>query len=405
MSIDNSIRDQFPILRRNVNGKPLIYFDNAATTQKPQCVIDAISQFYSTHNSNIHRSAHTLAVESTTLYETTRESITQFINAAHSRQIVFTRGTTESINLVMYAWAQHTISKGDEILISGMEHHSNMVPWQFICNQKNATLKIIPVTPNGTIDIEAYEKLLSPKTKLVACTYISNSLGTVNPIKDIITKAHHVNARVLVDAAQAVAHTAIDVQQLNCDFLVFSAHKMYGTTGVGFLYAKENILHEMQPFHYGGEMIKQVTYNTSTYADLPFKFEAGTPNIADVVACNAAITFINNIGLSTIHKHEQTILTYATERCAEIEGLKIVGNASNKAPIISFTLNNAHTYDIAVLLDKMGIAVRSGHHCCMPLMQHLHLESGTCRASFALYNTTSEIDAWIDALDRVQRML
>lgn len=404
IELDN-IRKDFPILNEKVNNKPLVYLDNAATTQKPQVVIDAISNYYTHTNSNIHRSAHTLASNATELYENSRDTIQKFLNAKYRHEINFTRGTTEGINLVMYSWAMHNIHEGDEIIISALEHHSNLVPWQQLCTQKKAKLLIIPINEHGELMMDIYYKQLSVKTKLVCCVHTSNSLGTINPVKDIIEKAHLFGAKVLIDGAQAVAHAFIDVQALDADFFVFSGHKLFGPTGIGVLYAKESILNEMNPFHYGGEMIKTVSYETTTFNDLPYKFEAGTPNIAGVIGLGVAIKYVESVGFEFIQKQETALLQYATEKIQQINGLRIIGTAKNKASVISFVIENIHTYDIGVLLDKMGIAIRTGHHCCMPLMDSLSLEGGTCRASFSFYNTKEEVDSLISGLERVVKMI
>lgn len=401
----NNIRNDFPILNELVHNKPLVYLDNAATTQKPQVVIDAIKNYYEHTNSNIHRSAHTLANRATELYEAAREKVQKFIGAQHVYEINFTRGTTESINLVFYSWAMNNIVEGDEIIISALEHHSNLVPWQQICIQKKAKLLVIPIDEHGDLQMDIYYKQLSTKTKLVACVHTSNSLGTINPIKDIIEKAHLFGAKVLIDGAQAVAHAPINVQELDCDFFVFSGHKLFGPTGIGILYAKETILQQMVPFHFGGEMIKSVSYDLTTFNDLPYKFEAGTPNIAGAIGLGAAIDYVNQVGFDFIAQQEKELLQYATQQIQTIEGLRIIGTAKNKASVISFVINHIHTYDIGVLLDKMGIAIRTGHHCCMPLMDSLSLEGGTCRASFSFYNTKEEIDVLIIGLQRVLKMI
>jgi len=404
LNIDN-IRNDFPILNEVVHNKPLVYLDNAATTQKPKVVIDAISEYYTHTNSNIHRSAHTLASRATELYEGARDTIQKFIHAAHRHEINFTRGTTEGINLVLYSWAMNHIQEGDEIIISALEHHSNLVPWQQLCKQKKAKLLIIPINEHGELMMDIYYKQLSTKTKLVACVHTSNSLGTINPVKDIIEKAHLFGAKVLIDGAQAVAHAPIDVQDLDADFFVFSGHKLFGPTGIGVLYAKEEILNEMQPFHFGGEMIKTVTYEETTFNVLPYKFEAGTPNIAGVIGLGAAVNYVQSIGFDFIQAQENSLLKYATEKIKQIHGLRVIGTAAHKAAVISFVINGIHTYDVGVLLDKMGIAIRTGHHCCMPLMDSLSLEGGTCRASFSFYNSQEEVDFLIAGLARVVKMI
>lgn len=398
------IRKQFPILQRTLHGKPIVYFDNAATTQKPMSVIDAISNYYMYTNSNIHRGVHTLAEEATAAYEATRVAVQEFIHAAYAEEIIFTRGTTESINLVANTWGKQNIQAGDEIIISEMEHHSNIVPWQLLCEEKKAFLKVIPINDAGELLMDAYQQLLSNKTKLVAITYVSNSLGTINPISDIINLAHSVGALVLVDGAQATVHLNIDVQKLDCDFYAFSGHKIYGPTGVGVLYGKKALLTTMPVYMGGGEMIKEVSFKETTYADLPYKYEAGTPNIADTVALKAAIDFMNNIGIQQIHQHEQALLNYATEQMQQIPNLRIYGNAHNKTGVISFLVNGIHPQDMGVLLDNQSIAVRTGHHCTQPLMHRFGVP-GTVRASFALYNTMDEVDQMVKAIQKSIKML
>lgn len=397
------IRAQFPILNRIVNGKPLVYFDNAATVQKPLVVIDAISQYYQNTNANVHRGVHTLSIEATQLMEQTRAQLQKHFNARFSHEIIFTRGTTESINLVANGFSQ-LLRKGDEILISQMEHHSNIVPWQLVCEKSGSILKVIPILENGELDKEAFEHLLSNKTKIVAITHVSNTLGTINPIQEIISKAHQFGAAVLIDGAQAVAHLAVDVQALDCDFYCMSAHKMYGPTGIGMLYGKEEWLQKLPVYQGGGEMIKEVTFEKTSYAELPFKFEAGTPNIADTIALGKALDFINTIGFEAIAKCEQKLLAYATQQLTGIPHVKIIGTSSHKSGVISLTINDIHPFDVGSILDKMGIAVRTGHHCTQPLMQFYKVP-GTIRASFAVYNTEEEIDIFISALRKAIVML
>ena len=399
-----SIRQQFPVLNRDVKGKPLVYFDNAATTQKPQVVIDALVNYYSGYNANIHRGIHTLAEEATAAFESTRDAVQQFINAATREQIIFTRGATEGINLVAYTWGRKNIKAGDEIIISAMEHHSNIVPWQILCEEKGAILKVIPVNDDGALELDEYEKLLSHKTKLVAIVHASNALGTVNAVGQIIKAAHKEGAVVLVDGAQSTVHLDIDVQQMDCEFFVFSAHKLYGPTGVGVLYGKKNLLETMPPFLGGGEMIKEVTFEKTTYNDLPYKFEAGTPNIADVIALKAALDFINRTGKENIRDHENELLEYATMQLERIDGLRIIGRAKEKVSVLSFVINRLHPQDVGILLDNAGIAVRTGHHCTQPLMNRLGI-SGTTRASFAVYNTKEEIDLLVTGLHKAIKML
>ncbi len=399
-----SIRSQFPILNRWVKGKPLVYLDNAATTQKPQSVIDSLISFYSGYNANVHRGIHTLAEEATAAFENTRDVVQQFIHAASREQIIFTRGATEGINLVAYTWGRKNIKSGDEIIISTMEHHSNIVPWQILCKEKNAHLKIIPIDDKGELMLDSFESLFTPKTKLVSIVHVSNTLGTVNPIEKMIKIAHKHGAIVLVDGAQSSVHLDIDVTSMDCDFFVLSAHKLYGPSGVGVLYGKKHLLEAMPPFLGGGEMIQEVSFTKTTYNDLPYKFEAGTPNIADVIAFKSAINFINETGKEIIRNHENELLMYATAALEQIKNLRIIGTAKNKASIISFLINKIHPQDIGILLDNEGIAVRTGHHCTQPLMQRFEIP-GTIRASFAMYNTKEEINIFIKALQKSIKML
>ncbi len=399
-----AIRQQFPILNRIVKNKPLVYFDNAATTQKPQSVIDAISQYYSNYNANIHRGVHSLAEEATAAYEASRIAVQQFIGAAFSEEVIFTRGTTEGINLVAYTWGRANITAGDEILISGMEHHSNIVPWQILCNEKNAILKVIPVLDNGELSVIDYHNLLGPRTKMVAIVQVSNALGTVNPVKSMIKAAHQVGAVVLIDGAQSAVHLDIDVQDMDCDFFAFSGHKLYGPTGIGILYGKKNILESMPVFQGGGEMIKEVTFERTTYNELPYKYEAGTPNIAGAIALKTALDFLNDLGKDNIRKHEAALLKYATAQLEIIPGLTIIGNAREKLSLVSFIIKGFHPQDIGILLDNQGIAVRTGHHCTQPLMERFGI-AGTVRASFAVYNTLAEIDVLIASLWKALKML
>lgn len=393
----------FPVLHQEVNSKPLIYFDNAATTQKPQSVLDALQDYYAHDNSNIHRGAHTLADRATRYYEETRDGVRAFINANESAEIIFTKGTTESINLVAATYGRKFITKGDEIIISTLEHHSNIVPWQMLCEEKEAVLKVIPINDQGEILFEEFEKLLSDKTKFVSIIHVSNALGTINPVKEIIKKAHQVGAKVLLDGAQSTNHLDIDVQDLDCDFLAFSAHKLYGPTGLGILYGKRSLLEIMPPYQGGGEMIKEVTFTKTTYNEIPFKFEAGTPNIADVIAFQKALDFISCFGKSNIKKHEDDLLEYANGAFGQIKGFVPVGTADDKVSVLSFNINNMHPFDVGVMLDANGIAVRTGHHCTQPLMQRLGLE-GTVRASFAVYNTKSEIDQMAISLAKIAKI-
>lgn len=387
-------------MHQKVNGRDLVYFDNAATTQKPASVIAALSGYYEGYNANIHRGIHTLAEKATRAYEDTRAAARQFINAAHEEEIIFTRGVTESINLVASSYGRGFINAGDEIIISALEHHSNIVPWQFVCESRGALLKVIPVSDEGVIDISSYKKLLSPKTKLVALNHASNSLGTINPVKEIIRLAHEAGAVVLIDGAQAAAHLEIDVQDLDCDFYAISSHKMYGPTGTGFLYGKKHLLEAMPPYQGGGEMIKDVTFAKTTYNDLPYKFEAGTPNIGDVVALRTAIEFIQRLGKDNMAAHEHELLQYATERVSAIKGIRLIGTAPQKVSVLSFVVDGIHPFDIGQMLDARGIAVRTGHHCTQPLMDRMGIE-GTVRASFAVYNTKKEIDSLVEGLERI----
>ncbi|MFY0601425.1 MAG: cysteine desulfurase [Cyclobacteriaceae bacterium] len=402
MSI-SEIREQFPVLHQEVNGKPLIYFDNAATSQKPKTVVDALVNYYNADNSNIHRGIHTLAERATTAYEETRKAAQAFINAPESEEIIFTKGTTDGINLVAQAYGRKFVKAGDEIIITAMEHHSNIVPWQLLCNQTGAKLKVIPINERGEIIFEEYEKLLSEKTKIVSIGYISNALGSINPIEKVISAAHKVGAKVMIDAAQAAPHLKIDVKSLNCDFLALSSHKMYGPTGVGVLYGKRQLLEKMDPYQGGGEMINEVSFEKTTYNDIPYKFEAGTPNIADVVAFKAAIQFVEEIGHDFLQSHEQILLDHATSELKNVDGFIPVGTAANKAGVVSFNIEGIHPFDLGMWLDAKGIAVRTGHHCTQPLMDFFCIE-GTVRASFAVYNSVEEIDQFVIALkDTVKR--
>ncbi|HEY4156043.1 MAG TPA: cysteine desulfurase [Puia sp.] len=399
-----AIREQFPVLNREVKGRPLVYFDNAATSQKPQAVIDALVNYYSGYNANIHRGIHTLAEEATAAFEETRDAVQQFIHAPSREEIIFTRGTTESINLVAYTWGRQNLRAGDEIIISIMEHHSNIVPWQILCEEKGAVLKVIPLSDQGELLMDEYKKLLGPKTKLVAVVHASNVLGTINPVREIIELAHAAGAVVLVDGAQSAVHLDIDVQEMDCDFFAFSAHKLFGPTGVGVLYGKKKILESMPVFLGGGEMIREVTFAKTTYNDLPYKFEAGTPNIADVIVFRTALAFIQETGRELIRKHEQDLLVYATEQLKMIPGLRIIGEAKEKVSLISFVIDQLHPQDLGILLDNRGIAVRTGHHCAEPLMQRYHIP-GTVRASFSVYNTRTEIDELVTGLKKAIKIL
>lgn len=399
-----AIREQFPILRREVKGKPLVYFDNAATTQKPQAVIEALVHYYSHYNANIHRGIHTLADEATAAFEATREAVRSFIGASSTEEIIFTRGVTESINLVAYTWGRAHIQSGDEIIISTLEHHSNIVPWQMLAQEKGAILRVIPINEQGELQMDAFHQLLSNRTKLVAVVHASNALGVINPVKEIIDAAHQAGALTLIDGAQSAAHLDIDVQSLGCDFFVFSAHKIYGPTGIGILYGKKAVLESMPPFHGGGEMIKEVTFEKTTYNDLPYKFEAGTPNIADTISMKAAIDFIEQLGKPQIRSHEHALLSYATAQLQQIAKVRIMGHVPHKVSVLSFVVEGVHPQDLGILLDNQGIAVRTGSHCTMPLMHCLGV-NGTTRASFAAYNTIEEIDRFVVALQKSINML
>lgn len=404
MSINNQlIRQDFPILLDKIYNKPLVYFDNAATTQKPMCVIDRIVHGYTHGNANIHRGVHFLSQKATEEHENARTTVQHFIHAARSSEIIFTRGTTESINLVAFSFGETFCQPGDEIIISAMEHHANIVPWQMLKDRKGIVLKVIPMLPDGTLDMPAFSKLLNNKTKLVAVTHVSNVLGTINPIQGIIQLAHNSNVPVLIDGAQAVPHIAIDVQQLDVDFYVFSAHKLYGPTGIGVLYGKEEWLNKMQPYQGGGEMIAKVTFEKTTYNELPFKFEAGTPDYIGSTALATALEYIQQIGLNAIATYENDLLQYATAKLLQVPGLKIYGEASHKSSVISFLVQGIHHYDMGTMLDKLGIAVRTGHHCAQPIMDYYGIE-GTVRVSFAFYNTKEEVDKLIEGVNRVVSM-
>ncbi|AXT61922.1 cysteine desulfurase [Aquimarina sp. AD10] len=397
------VRKDFPILNREVNGKPLVYFDNAATSQTPQIVIDAIVDYYSNYNANIHRGVHTLSQEATDAYEVARKKIQHHFNAKHAHEIILTSGTTHSINIVATGFTSF-LSKGDEIIVSALEHHSNIVPWQMLCERTGAFLKVIPMNLEGELRMDIYDELLSDKTKLVFTNHISNALGTINPIEEIITKAHKVGAAVLIDGAQSCPHIKPDVQDLDVDFYVASAHKLCGPTGVGLLYGKEEWLNKLPPYQGGGEMIDQVTFEKTTYAGLPHKFEAGTPNICGGIAFGVALDYMNSIGFDAIAAYENELLDYGTQKLLEIDGLKIYGTSKNKTSVISFNLENIHPYDIGSIVDKLGIAVRTGHHCAQPIMDFYKIP-GTIRASFSFYNTKEEIDALVEAVKKAQMML
>ena len=398
-----TIRKDFPILSRKVNGYPLVYFDNAATSQTPQQVIDTIVDYYSRYNANIHRGVHSLSQEATDAYEEARIKIQKHFNAAKSHEIIFTAGTTHSINLVASGFSA-LLKEGEEVIVSALEHHSNIVPWQMLCEKTGAVLKVIPMSDNGTLKMEEFDNLLSEKTKLVFVNHVSNALGTVNPVKEIIEKAHAVGAAVLLDGAQAAPHIKADVKDLDVDFYTVSAHKMCGPTGVGILYGKEEWLKKLPPYQGGGEMIATVTFEKTTYADLPHKFEAGTPNICGGIAFGAALDYMNGIGFENIAAYEHELLEYATEKLLEIEGLRIYGTSKEKTAVISFNIGELHPYDIGTIIDKLGVAVRTGHHCAQPVMDYYKIP-GTVRASFAFYNTKEEIDIFIEAVKRAKNML
>ncbi len=398
-----NIRDQFPILHQKVHGHPLIYFDNAATSQKPLKVINAISEYYLQENSNIHRGAHYLSNQATEKYEKSREAVRRFINAESTEEIILTKGTTESINLVASCLSQSLFKQGDEILISGLEHHANIVPWQIAAEKTGALIKVIPILDSGELDLDAFKNLLNPKTKLLALSHISNALGTINPVEEMIALAKEKGALVLIDGAQSVPHMLVDVQALDCDFFCFSAHKIYGPTGIGVLYGKKSQLEKMPPYQSGGEMIKEVTFKGTTFNDLPYKFEAGTPNIAGGIGLLVAIEFLEEVGLEHIARREAELLAYATKKLKELGGIQFVGEAKEKAAVISFLVDGIHPSDLGSVLDKLGIAVRTGHHCAQPIMDRFEIP-GTVRASFAVYNTETEIDVFIEGIEKVKKM-
>jgi len=394
------VRDDFPILKQRVNGNPLIYLDNGATSQKPQSVIDSIVDYYTTTNSNVHRGVHTLSQRATDRYEGTRTKVRQFINAGEDREIIFTRNTTEGINLVAHSYGRKNVGPGDDIIVSNMEHHSNIVPWQILCEEKGANLRVVPIDDTGELLMDEYERLLSPRTKLVSITHVSNALGTILPAAEIVRMAHAHGAPVLLDGAQAVPHMPVDMKELDCDFYVFSGHKLFGPTGIGILYGKAEYLEAMPPFLGGGEMIKSVTFEKTIYNDLPYKFEGGTPDIAGAIGLGAAIDYVNNLGFDQITAHEAELLRYATQALSSIAGLKLIGTAPHKAGIISFVMDIAHPHDIGTILDEQGIAIRTGHHCAQPVMARFQIPA-TARASMAFYNTKEDIDALVKGIDRV----
>ena len=397
-------KKDFPILKSKVNGQPLIYFDNAATSQKPQCVIDAVNNYYKNFNSNVHRGVHELSQRATSEYELTRDTVRDFIGAKKSNQIIFTKGTTDGINIVASSWAENQLKKGDEILITTMEHHSNIVPWQMLCEKLGTKLIVSPINKNGEIIMNEFESLINARTKLIAITHVSNTLGTINPIKEITLLAKENNCKILIDAAQSIPHFKVDVSSFDCDFLVFSGHKIFAPTGVGILYVKEDRFPEMKPYQGGGDMIKEVSFEKTTYNTHPHKFEAGTPNIAGVIGLNEALKYVNKIGIDNIAIIENELLKYALEKMSEIDKLKIFGNAKDKASVISFTVEGIHPFDLGTLLDQLGIAIRTGHHCTQPLMSFYNIP-GTARVSFAFYNQKSEIDFFISSLKKAIKML
>ncbi len=399
------LREDFPILNQKVNGKPLVYLDNAATNQKPLSVINSISSYYETINSNVHRGIHTLSERATEAYEGSREKVREFINAKSTSEIVFVRGTTEGVNLVASTFGKANVNEGDEIIVTEMEHHSNLVPWQNLCREKKAVLKFIRVSDEGELILDDLEKLITGKTKLISVVYISNTLGTINPVKKIIETAHRHNVPVMLDAAQAAPHLKIDVKDLDCDFLAFSGHKIYGPTGIGILYAKEKFLEEMPPYQFGGEMIKSVSFEQAVYNELPYKFEAGTPNISGAISLGAAIDFINSTGIEIIADQEKKLFDHAMKKMNDIGGIRFIGTAKEKASVISFLLEGIHPYDTGTILDNLGIAVRTGFHCTQPLIEQRYKLPGTVRASFAVYNTTEEIDIFAEGLKKVKQML
>jgi cysteine desulfurase/selenocysteine lyase len=398
-----SVREDFPTLNQKVYDKPLIYLDNAATTQKPQVVIDALTRYYTEYNSNIHRGAHYLSQVATEAFEQTREHIKSYINANSTAEVIFTRGTTEAVNLVAHSFCKAFLKEGDEIIVSNLEHHSNIVPWQMACENYGAVLKVIPVNEKGELIIEEFEQLLSEKTRIVSVAHVSNALGTINPIKKIIEIAHKRNVAVMIDGAQGISHSNVDVQELDCDFYAFSAHKLYGPMGVGVLYGKEEWLDQMPPYQGGGEMIKEVSFSGTTYNELPFKFEAGTPNVGDVLAFKAALEYLESVDFNALIQKEQELLEYATAKLEAIEGLRIIGTAEEKTSVISFILDGIHHFDAGTILDKLGIAVRTGHHCAQPVMERFDI-AGTIRASFSFYNTKEDVDVLVKGIETVKQL-
>jgi len=405
MSFDvDKVRADFPILHQEINGKPLVYLDNGATTQKPEAVIEAISHYYRYDNSNVHRGAHTLSDRSTAAFETARETVRQFLNAQFIEEVIWTKGTTEGINLVAFSWGLSNLRPGDQVLVSEMEHHANIVPWQMVCDKTGAQLQAIPVTEDGDVDLEKYRAMLTDAVKFVSIAHVSNALGTVNPVREIIAAAHEIGALTLVDGAQAVAHWTVDVQELDCDFYAFSGHKLYGPTGIGALYGKRTLLNDMTPFMGGGEMIETVSFAKTTYNKLPYKFEPGTPNIAGAIGLAAAMDYLNTFDRDDVVAHENDVLGYALKRASEYEGLRLVGRAKHRAGVLSFLIDGTHPHDVGTLLDQQGVAVRTGNHCAMPIMEHYGVP-GTVRASFAMYNSRADVDALFAALDKVKMFL
>lgn len=397
------IRNDFPILQQRVNGKPLVYLDNAATTQKPQVVLDALLRYYTTINSNVHRGVHTLSERATAEYEASRERVRRFLNAEKAEEIIFVRGTTEGINLVAHSFGKRFVNRGDEVLISGMEHHSNIVPWQILCEERGAVLRVIPINDDGEIEVDEYRRLLNEKTKIVSLTHVSNALGTVNPIQEMIILAHERGIPVCIDGAQAAPHLRVDVRDLDCDFYVFSSHKMYGPTGIGAVYGKIQWLEQMPPYQGGGDMIKAVTFEKTTYNELPYKFEAGTPNIADTIGFSAAIDYLMKLDAKAVEEYESELLGYATDALLSMGGIKIIGTARQKVGVISFVVDGVHAHDVGTILDSEGIAIRTGHHCAMPVMERFGVPA-TARASFAFYNTREEIEALMQGLRKVREV-
>ncbi len=399
----SAIRKDFPILAQQVHGKPLVYLDSAATSQKPKCVIEALTHFYLMDNANIHRGVHELSERSTLAYEAARGKVQRFLNAANAREIIFVRGATEGINLVAQTYGRTHVSAGDEIIISALEHHSNIVPWQMLCEEKGAVLRVIPINDRGEIELDAFEKLLNPRTRPVAVSHVSNALGTINPVREIINTAHNWNVPVLIDGAQAVPHMKVDVRNLDCDFYVFSGHKVFGPTGIGVLYGKEKLLEGMPPWQGGGDMIRSVTFGKTTYNDLPYKFEAGTPDIAGVIGLGAAIDYLDQIGMDAVAAHEHDLLQYGTKALESISGLRLIGTAREKAGVLSFVIDGVHPHDAGTILDREGIAVRTGHHCAQPVMDRFGV-SATTRASLAFYNTREDIDALVAGIHKVKEV-